>query len=88
MKIEIKNLSEKEIKEKGITSWSIWEKEISEFDWFYDSTEYCYILEGEVTVKTDYEEVTIKAGDFVKFPKGLECTWNITKAIRKHYDFE
>ena len=31
--------------------------------------------------------VTIKAGDFVKFPKNMSCTWNVTKAINKHYNF-
>lgn len=88
MKIEIKRLSDKEKKSLKIDSWPIWEKEVSRFDWFYDLTEYCQILEGEVIVETEDGNVKIKAGDFVTFPKGLKCVWDIKKDIRKHYQFE
>ncbi|MDH5793723.1 MAG: cupin domain-containing protein [Candidatus Bathyarchaeota archaeon] len=27
------------------------------------------------------------AGDYVIFPKGLKCTWEIKKRIKKHYKF-
>ena len=47
----------------------------------------CYFLEGEVTVKTDQGSASIKAGDLSTFPKGLACTWHVTKPIRKHYRF-
>jgi uncharacterized protein len=87
MKITIQKLTEKEIKSKGIYSWPIWEKEVSRFPWTYDSTEECYILEGKVTVETANETVTIQAGDFVTFPQGLDCTWDIKEDIRKHYNF-
>jgi elongation factor G len=29
----------------------------------------------------------IKAGDLVTFPQGLKCTWQVKKAVRKHYKF-
>lgn len=88
MNIEVKQLSEQEIDEMGIKSWPIWTKEASKFDWFYDSKETCLILEGKVTVSSEYGEVEIKKGDFVTFPKGLKCVWNIHEDIRKHYNFE
>lgn len=87
MKIKIEQLSEEAIEEKHISTWPVWEKEVSEFDWYYDQTEVCYILEGEVVVTTDKEKVTIKAGDYVTFPAGLSCRWKILKPIRKHYTF-
>jgi len=31
--------------------------------------------------------VIIEAGDFVVFPKGLTCRWNVLQPIRKHYSF-
>jgi len=69
-----------------IDTWAIWEKEVSEFPWTYDDSETCYILTGEATVTPEGgEPVVIKRGDLVNFSKGLVCTWNITKAIRKHY---
>ena len=88
MKIKVQKLTEAEKDAKGISSWPIWEKEISRFDWFYDSTEHCQILEGRVIVETDEGNVEIKAGDFVTFPKGLKCVWDIKEDIRKHYNFE
>jgi len=26
-------------------------------------------------------------GDLVTFPAGLSCTWDVKKALRKHYQF-
>ncbi len=88
MKIEIKKLSEDDIKNLKIRTWPIWTKEPSEFDWYYDSKEMCYFIEGEVIVKTEKEEYKIEKGDFVVFPKGLKCRWIVKKAVKKHYNFE
>ena len=87
MQIKIKQLTENEIKERGITSWPIWTCENSEFDWEYGDQETCLLLEGEVEVESDHETVKFSAGDFVVFPKGLKCRWKITKPVRKHYSF-
>lgn len=71
-----------------VSSWPIWEKEPSTFDWHYDEQETCYLLEGEVRVQTrDGTAVELRAGDLVTFAKGLDCTWTITKHVRKHYQF-
>ena len=87
--ITVKKLSEEQKKDMGISSWPIWTKEVSRFDWSYDSTEECYILEGSVTVETkDGDKVSFGAGDFVTFPKGLSCVWDIKEAVRKHYNFK
>ena len=87
MKIDITQLTETEITELNVKSWPIWSCEISEFPWTYSDKETCLILEGEVIVTTDHEEVTIRPGDFVVFPKGLSCRWRVLKPIRKHYSF-
>ncbi|MCP5142184.1 MAG: cupin domain-containing protein [Chromatiales bacterium] len=71
-----------------VEEWPIWQKEESEFPWTYDEKEMCYLLAGEAIVTPDGgEPVTIKAKDLVTFPKGMSCTWQITKAVRKHYRF-
>ena len=76
------------IAELKARSWPIWEKEVSCFPYTYDETEICLILDGEVTVTPDGgEAVTVGPGDLVTFEDGLACTWDITKAIRKHYNF-
>ena len=73
----------------AIESWPIWSKEASVFDWSYDQTEVCYVLEGEVVVTPKGgEPVAIQAGDLVTFPKGMDCTWEIKQDIRKHYMFK
>jgi uncharacterized protein len=86
-KVIIKKLSDDEIADRKIRSWPVWTKEISKFDWFYDSDEECLILEGDFTVHTDEGDYTISPGDFVTFKKGLKCFWDVRKPIRKHYNF-
>jgi uncharacterized cupin superfamily protein len=87
IKVE-RNPDEARLKELGVRDWPIWTKEASEFPWEYDAEEVCYILEGEVTVTPDGgEPVHIRPGDLVRFPRGMTCTWKITRDIRKHYDF-
>lgn len=87
-KVIIETLSEEEIQKRGIRSWPVWTKEISRFEWCYDSEEECLILEGEITVETKEGNFSITAGDFVTFKKGLQCAWNVKKPVRKHYNFK
>lgn len=88
MKIEIKRPEREEMDKEGVMSWPIWEKEISRFDWHYDETEECYLLKGKVVVETeDGEKVEFGKGDFVTFPKGLSCIWDIKEPVKKHYTF-
>lgn len=88
MEIKIQKLTQNELNNKGVFGWPIWEKGVSSFPWSYISTEECYFLEGEVTVQAqDGKSVSFGKGDFVSFPKGLSCTWNIKKPVRKHYNF-
>lgn len=85
--ILVARLTDNEIAEKKIKHWPIWTKEVSTFDWLYDSEEHCYILEGEITIQTAGGTVNIGPGDYVIFKKGLACTWKILKNVRKHYQF-
>jgi len=72
-----------------IEDWPIWSKEVSIFPWSYDSTETCYILEGEVIVTPEGgEPVQIGKGDLVTFPVGMACTWDIRRPVKKHYQFD
>ena len=88
MKIIIEKLSEKEIEKRGISKWPIWEKEISRFDWFYDSTEQCLLLTGKVIVETSSgEKYEFGKGDFVTFPQGLACIWDIIQPVKNITDF-
>lgn len=88
MDIKIEKMSLEDANRRGFSSWPIWEKGVSKFDWHYDSTEECYILSGKVTVKTaDGKSVSFAKGDFVTFPKGLSCVWDIKEPVRKHYNF-
>jgi uncharacterized protein len=76
------------LEELGVKEWSIWEKEVSDFPWTYDSQEICYFLEGDVVVTTEQgEAVAMGKGDLVTFPMGLRCHWSIKQAVKKHYIF-
>ena len=85
MKILIRKPTEKEIAE--MQTKPVWTCEMSEFDWRYDSEETCLIIEGEVTVNYGSESVSFAAGDYVVFPKGLSCVWQVKKPVRKYYVF-
>ncbi|OFX20048.1 MAG: cupin [Bacteroidetes bacterium GWA2_31_9] len=87
-KVIIEKLTKEQQTARGISKWPIWEKEISEFDWYYDSEEECQILEGKVVVETAEGNFTIQKGDFVTFKEGLKCKWKISEPIRKHYNFK
>lgn len=66
--------------------WDTWTKEISEFLWYYEDNETCYILEGKAEVTDRHGNViSFGPGDWVEFEKGLQCTWKVMEPIRKKY---
>jgi uncharacterized cupin superfamily protein len=87
-KIEKGKPDKAQLESLGISSWSPWECEPSDFPWEYDEKETCYVFEGRVTVETPKgEKVEIGPGDLVTFPKGLKCRWTVHEKIRKVYKF-
>lgn len=89
MEIKVEKLNQDELKKRRISSWPIWEKEVSRFDWHYDTTEECFLLEGKVEVGTkDGKRISFGKGDFITFPKGLSCVWDIKEPVKKHYNFK
>ena len=40
-----------------------------------------------VTVTDDEDSVSFGPGDLVIFPRDLECTWHVTEAVEKYYNF-
>ena len=88
MAVRVEKLSQEALKKKGVFGWSVWEKEVSRFNWQYDSVEECYFLEGKVVLEIEGGgPVEFGKGDFVTFPRGLRCVWNIKEPVRKHYRF-
>ena len=85
MEITVRKPTDMEI--SGMKTKPVWTCGISEFDWYYDSEETCLIIEGEVTVKYGSNSVSFAAGDYVVFPQGLSCVWQVKKPVKKHYFF-
>jgi hypothetical protein len=84
-----KNPTRQRLEQLGVFEWGIWSKEISVFPWTYDCDETCYFLAGDVVVTPEGgEPVAMGEGDLVTFPAGLSCTWDIRRAVRKHYRFD
>ena len=69
-------------------SWDEWSSKPDHFDWMYEKEEHCYIIEGEATIETDSQTITIEPGDYVVFPKDLKCHWTVHQFLRKHYSFK
>ena len=53
---------EDRLEKLGVRSWPIWTKEVSTFPWTYDSSETCYLLEGEVVVTPEGGEAVRAEG--------------------------
>jgi len=87
MKVHVKKPTEEELEKIGVKNWGIWTKEPSEFDWFYDEKETCYLLEGDVDVETPDGIVHFEKGDLVTFEPGLSCKWKVNKPVRKYFNF-
>lgn len=72
-------------------TWPTWSCHKSKFSWYYDETEVSYIVKGSAIVTPvhakDGPPTVIKAGDYCTFESGLECTWEVTDDILKHYHF-
>ncbi|AEE82865.1 putative protein [Arabidopsis thaliana] len=85
-----KNPPESKLTQLGVRSWPKWGCPPSKFPWTYSAKETCYLLQGKVKVYPNGsdEGVEIEAGDFVVFPKGMSCTWDVSVAVDKHYQFE
>eukprot|EP01082_Thalassiosira_pseudonana_P014968 g13436.t1 g13436 contig8:678611-679129(-) len=81
--------SEEFLNEKGVFYWGTWGCPASKFPWTYSESESCYLLAGKVTVTpTDGRKAaTFGKGDFVTFPAGMSCTWDVSEAVEKHYMF-
>jgi len=93
--IEVTRPTQDELDDLGVKDWPIWTCDVSTFDWHYDRKETCLLLEGKVTVRArpadpaqpGEELASFGPGDFVVLPQGLDCTWEVTEPVRKHYRF-
>jgi len=88
LEVKVTRPDQEELQKLNIKDWSPWECEPSTFEWEYDSEEWCYLFDGKVKVDTPQGQVEFGKGDFVKFPKGLKCTWNVLEKVRKVYIFQ
>ena len=87
MEVVIKKISDEELKKIGIDNWLPWSCEPSTFDWEYNDKESCYFYKGKVKIHVDNKVYEINAGDFVIFPKGLKCKWEVIEKVEKVYKF-
>lgn len=85
----VRNPDQEFLEKKGVFNWGTWGCGVSKFPWTYDENESCYLLAGQVTVTpTDGRKpVTFGKGDFVTFPAGMSCTWDVSEAVQKHFMF-
>ncbi|HOT30558.1 MAG TPA: cupin domain-containing protein [Petrotogaceae bacterium] len=79
---------EERLRSLAVKEWEIWEKDISEFDHIYDSTETFFVLEGRALLEFKTHKVEVEAGDLVQIEKGAKCHWSIKEPVRKYYTFD
>jgi hypothetical protein len=61
----------------------IWDCTAGRFNWFYDSDETVYVIEGGVVLKDRSGARRLSAGDTVFFPAGAHAEWHVENYIRK-----
>ncbi len=88
MKIVVDKIENININKDDVLNWPIWRCPVSSFSWEYDDKEMCLFISGLVEVKSEFELIIIGANDFVIFPKGLKCHWNVVEPVFKHYHLE
>ena len=86
--IKVTRPTEETLEKMQVKTWPIWTCDVSKFDWHYDQQETCYLLAGRVTVAAGDEQVSFGPGDMVVFPVGLDCVWDVSEPVRKHYKFD
>lgn len=87
MEIKTIRAGEQFISAHKILSWPVWQSPVAEFDWQYPESEACLFIEGKAVVSWPSGSVTVAAGDFVVFPRGLSCRWQVLEPVKKHYKF-
>ncbi len=75
----------------NVKEWPTWRKEVSEFKWTFLEEETAYILEGEAVITPgaghakNVQPITLKPGDLVTFPAGIETYWAVNVPVYKHW---
>ncbi|KAK1742077.1 cupin domain-containing protein [Skeletonema marinoi] len=89
--IEVVSQPDKDfLEKKGVFNWGTWGCGVSKFPWTYDQSESCYLLAGKVTVTPDDKSLKpaeFGKEDFVTFPAGMSCTWDVSETVEKHFMF-
>lgn len=88
MKIVVDKIENININKDDVLNWRVWTCPVSNFNWEYDSKEMCLFLSGRVGVSSETGTLVLVANDFVIFPKGLKCHWNVIEPVIKHYHLE
>ncbi|KAK7314880.1 hypothetical protein VNO77_33409 [Canavalia gladiata] len=85
-----KNPPQSKLTELGVSTWPKWEGGPTKIPWSFDAEETMYLLEGKVrvTVEGSVGTFEIGAGDLVVFPKGMNITWEVIEAVKKHYSLK
>ncbi|SAK86809.1 cupin [Caballeronia hypogeia] len=66
------------------TSYWVWDCTAGRFNWYFDSDETVYVMEGEVIVASDGQEPrSLRAGDAAIFYAGTHAEWNVPVYVRK-----
>jgi len=84
-KLEITIMTPSEEEKAFMVMQPVWGCGIGNFNWLYDDKIISWLTEGEATISYGGKSIIIKAGDFVIFPKGLSCSWDVSKPVKKHF---
>jgi uncharacterized protein len=67
----------------GRATCGVWDCQAGVFDVTFKCDEIVHILEGEVIVRSDGTQKTLRPGDVAFFREGLVTTWDVPQYVRK-----
>ena len=69
----------------GVDDWPLVDEKPGQFQKYYNQSEISYIVDGEGMIDFVDGQIVFESGDLVTVMPETTCTWNITKAIQRHY---
>jgi uncharacterized cupin superfamily protein len=67
----------------GCASTWMWDCTAGRFNWFYDTDETVYVVEGSVIIKDGSRTRHVSAGETIFFPAGSSAEWTVPHYVRK-----
>jgi uncharacterized cupin superfamily protein len=77
------------LEQLNVFNWNIWDSPPPPgFEWEYEEKVMAYIIEGDATVTSEGETLSVGEGDLLIIHPGAgKCHWDVKKKVKSHFRF-